>query len=189
MSSLTAYDEQTVPRQKCVLHVPLLAIVCKNRMPSLSPENLKAINLGFGQSPMSRRLNLTLYPAFFARDQHSRKKCSICPESMLNLPGGDVQSHAEYSLYQHGEAVYPFADICVTADDVHMRSTCEVIQHDDSARNSADRVASSAPAYTCTFTSEISSEAATGEMGETRCSSANSAACCSCAILKILLCQ
>ena len=68
-------------------------------------------------------------------------------------------------LHQRSEAVYPFADIRVAAGDIHMRSPCEVVQHDDSARNSADRVDSSAPAYTCTFMPEISSEAATEETG------------------------
>ena len=34
------------------------------------------------------------YNGYFAA---SRKPCSISPEAMLNLPGGDAQSGAEYS--------------------------------------------------------------------------------------------
>lgn len=74
-------------------------------------------------------------------------------------------------LYQHGKTVYPFADIRVTAGDVHVRSACEVVQHDNSERNDTDRAGSSAPAYTYTFTPEISTEAAMGETGRTLYSS------------------
>ena len=34
---------------------------------------------------------------FYYRAQSSRKRCSISPESMLNLPGGGAQFGAEYS--------------------------------------------------------------------------------------------
>ncbi|MBR6863097.1 MAG: hypothetical protein IKM73_17455, partial [Acidaminococcaceae bacterium] len=43
------------------------------------------------------------------RAQLCRKPCSTSPESMLNLPGGDAQSRAEYSIertdYKHPKSV------------------------------------------------------------------------------------
>ena len=40
---------------------------------------------------------MELHTYILPRAQSVRKPCSISPESMLNLPGGDAQSRAEYS--------------------------------------------------------------------------------------------
>ena len=50
-------------------------------------------------------------------------------------------------LNQRGQTVYPTAQICITAGNIHPVGTCKIRQHDFNTRSTVSTVAASAPEW------------------------------------------
>ena len=106
---------------------------------------------GHWKLPLSNRLYSSTkpLPSQYSALIRSRRRPQNRNSVLLN------GSSSNFQLHHRRQAVDSLAEIGVPAADVHLLGTCEVAQHDFTARNTASTVAASALLWMASSTSPI----------------------------------